>query len=378
MIPFNQPEIHGKELDYIKDAVNRQHLSGDGYYTKLCNNLIMDFTGSIGALLTHSCTAALEMSAILLGLGPGDEVIMPSFTFVSTANAVVLRGATPVFVDIDPMTLNIDPKEIEKAITPKTKSIFIVHYAGVICDMKSILAISKAHNIPIVEDAAQALLSTYNGQLAGSFGDMACFSFHETKNVISGEGGALTINDNGLIQRAEIIREKGTNRRQFYQGLVDKYTWVDLGSSFLPSELTAAFLLAQLEAAKELTQHRLESWSIYNEALAKYETKELLQRPTPLPSGQTHNGHMYYVLMPNKDKRNQMIARMKDLNVVTPFHYVPLHLAPAGQKYTRAVGNLKNTIDVSDRLIRLPMYAGVKCQISAILQAFDVAINELL
>ncbi len=367
-IPFNRPGLHGRELEYIQDAIKRGKLAGDGHYTSLSNALIVDYTGAQSALLTHSATAALEMAAILLDLGPEDEVIMPSYTFVSTANAVVLRGATPVFVDIRRDTLNIDPEKIEAAVTSKTKAIFVVHYAGVICDMKAIQAIADRHDLIVVEDAAQALLSEQDGKKAGSFGAMAAFSFHETKNIISGEGGALSISDPRFIERAEIIREKGTNRKQFFRGAVDKYTWVDLGSSYLPSELTASFLFAQLEIAKDLTKNRLAAWDRYHTILASYEADGVIERPTVLPQGQTHNAHMYQILLSTPELRENFIAGMKAQGVITPFHYVPLHSAPAGKRFGRSEGDMSVTDDISARLVRLPMFAGVDAEQDEIIE----------
>lgn len=367
-IPFNRPGLQGRELEYIQDAIKRGKLSGDGHYTKLCNQVMLDFTGAEASLLTHSCTAALEMAAILLDLGEGDEVIMPSYTFVSTANAIVLRGAMPVFVDIKEDTLNIDPGSIKAAITNRTKAIFVVHYAGVICDMDAIGAIANAYDLIIVEDAAQALLSERNGKKAGSFGAMAAFSFHETKNIISGEGGALTITDPKYIERAEIVREKGTNRKQFFRGALDKYTWVDLGSSYLPSELMAGFLYAQLEVARSLTRDRLTAWYRYHEALAPYEVSGLIKRPLILPLGQTHNAHMYQILLQIPDQRDEFIKKMKYAGITTPFHYVPLHSSPAGRKFGRTEGDMSVTIDISARLVRLPMFAGIAAEQDKIIE----------
>ena len=376
-IPFNRPGLHGRELEYINDAIQRGKLAGDGYYTSQSNALIVNYTDAEAALLTHSATAALEMAAILLDLAPGDEVIMPSYTFVSTANAVVMRGATPVFVDIRRDTLNIDPLKIETAITKKTKAIFVVHYAGVICDMESIVDIATRYGLPIVEDAAQALLSERNGKKAGSFGAMSAFSFHETKNIISGEGGALAISDPAYIARAEIIREKGTNRKQFFRGAVDKYTWVDLGSSYLPSELTASFLYAQLEIAENLTHDRLAAWDHYHAALEGLEARGFIERPLVLPEGQTHNAHMYQILLPTPDKRAAFIKVMKAKGIITPFHYVPLHSAPAGKKFGRVSGSMAITNDISSRLVRLPMFAGVAKEQDEIIESIISSINSL-
>lgn len=357
-IPFNTPSIVGDELAYIKDAITRGQLSGDGYYTKKCNTLIEQLTASPKALLTHSCTAALEMAAILANLEPGDEVILPSFTFVSTANAVVLRGATPVFVDIDPQTLNIDPHVVEAAITPRTKAIMAVHYAGVPAEMDALENIAQAHGLLLIEDAAQALGSTYHGRPCGSLGALAAFSFHETKNIISGEGGALTINDPELNMRAEIIREKGTNRSRFLRGQVDKYTWVDVGSSFLPGELVAAFLYAQLENIDQVNARRLDAFDRYNAAFADLENSERVRRPI-IPQHCAGNGHMFYLLLKDVDDRDSFISHMRAADIVTPFHYVPLHSSPAGERLGRVNGSLSVTDDTSARLVRLPIYYGV-------------------
>lgn len=354
-IPFNRPSIVGNEFKHIQSAIARGQLSGDGEFTKLCSHLISEMTSAPAALLTHSCTAALEMTAILCDLQPGDEVIMPSFTFVSTANAVALRGAVPVFVDIDPQTLNISPKHVPEAITPRTRAIMAVHYAGFPADMDALNDIAKAHNLLVIEDAAQALGSTYKGRLAGSLGDMAAFSFHETKNIISGEGGALTVSRPDLIERAEIIREKGTNRSRFLRGQVDKYTWVDIGSSFLPGELIAAFLYGQLEQADAICQRRL---AIYDHYMAAFDdlSKAGRIRLPHTPSDTTGNGHMFYLMMRDLEDRNNFINHMRERGVITPFHYVPLHSAPGGRKYGRSIGALPVTDDTSAQLVRLPMF----------------------
>ena len=371
-IPFNKPSLIGNEIDYIRDAVRRGQLAGDGHYTRNCNDRIVALTGSGKALLTHSCTAALEMAAILCDLGPGDEVIMPSFTFVSTANAVVLRGATPVFVDIDPQTLNIDPTAVAAAVTPQTRAIFAVHYAGFPADMDALAAIARRHNLMLVEDAAQAFGSTYHGRLAGSLGDLAAFSFHETKNIISGEGGALTINRPDLMERAEIIREKGTNRSKFFRGQVDKYTWVDIGSSYLPGELIAAYLLAQLENEAEVRAQRLSMYNDYHRAFEPLAQQGRVILPTA-PAGCTGNGHMFYFIMENITVRGQFIAAMKARGITTPFHYVPLHSAPAGLQFGRAHGSMEVTNRISETLVRLPMYFGLGSDIEAVIEAaYDV------
>lgn len=367
MIQFNRPSIVGNEIKYIKDAVKRGQLSGDGFYTSQCNQRIEEITSSKKALITHSCTAALEMAAILCNLQPGDEVILPSYTFVSTANAIVLRGATPVFVDIDPLTLNISPTAIEQAVSPKTKAVFVVHYAGFPADMDEITAICEQNNLIVVEDAAQALGSTYKGRNAGSLGDLAAFSFHETKNLISGEGGALTINNTEFTERAEIIREKGTNRSKFFRGQVDKYTWVDVGSSYLPGELIAAYLYGQLEVESAVRERRN---SIYNHYVDEFKELEKSER-VKLPYHHqyvTGNGHMFYLIMQSQKDRSQFIKHMKENGVTTPFHYVPLHSAPAGIKFSRTHGDLAVTNSISDTLVRLPMYYDLGNDIERVLE----------
>jgi dTDP-4-amino-4,6-dideoxygalactose transaminase len=356
---FNRPPRVGRELDYITDALNRRHLSGDGHYTELCQDWLLRNVSGESARLTHSCTAALEMAAILADLEPGDEVIMPSFTFVSTANAVVLRGAVPVFVDIRRDTLNIDESLIEDAITSRTRAITVVHYAGVCCDMAPIGEIAARHNLLLIEDAAQALLSQYDGRAAGSFGSLACFSFHETKNIVSGEGGAIIVNDEKFGERADIIREKGTTRVQFRRRVVDKYTWVDIGSSYLPGELTAAHLWAQLEEAQHITARRKRLWEQYHEAFSHVERKGIARRPI-VPSNCEHNGHLYYLLLNDRASRDRLIEDLRTDGILAPFHYIPLHSAPAGLRYARSCGELLNTEVVSERLIRLPLFDGLE------------------
>ena len=357
--PFNKPFTIGAELEYITDAVARGHLSGDGHYTKLCHRWLEQKLGAKRALLTHSCTAALEMAAMLCDIRPGDEVIMPSYTFVSTANAFVLRGGVPVFVDIRPDTLNLDEKLIEVAITPKTKAIVPVHYAGVACEMDTIMAIARRHGLLVVEDAAQAVLSDYKGRRPGAIGDLGCLSFHETKNVISGEGGALLVNNPALIERAEIIREKGTNRSKFFRGEIDKYTWVDIGSSFLPSELIGAFLWAQLEHAEAIIAHRRRLCAVYREALQGLADAGRLVLPQPEPEGLAGNGHMFYLFTRTAAERPALLAHLKAAGVHAVFHYVPLHASPAGQRYGRTAGSLPVTEDLAERLVRLPLYYGL-------------------
>jgi len=374
MIPFNKPGITGKELDYIAQAHASGHLSGDGAFTRKCNAWIEQSTGATKALLTHSCTAALEMAVILADIGLGDEVIMPSYTFVSTANAVVLRGGVPVFVDIREDTLNIDERLIEAAITPRTKAIMPVHYAGVGCDMDTIMGIARARNLIVIEDAAQAVMSRYKGRPLGTIGDMGALSFHETKNVISGEGGALLVNRESLTERAEIVREKGTNRSLFFRGQVDKYTWVDVGSSYLPSEVIAAFLWAQLEDAADITRRRIAIWDRYHAAFASLEAQGLLRRPV-VPAECEHNAHMYYVLLRSLRHRTELITALKLRGVSPVFHYVPLHSAPAGRKYARTHGELRLTEDFSDRLLRLPLWLGLEPQLEEVIEAVIACIR---
>ena len=355
MIPFNKPYMTGKELWYITEAHARGHLAGDGSFTKRCHQWLEEQEHAHKALLTHSCTAALEMSAMLADIGPGDEVIMPSYTFVSTANAFVLRGGVPVFVDIREDTLNIDEQAIAAAITPRTKAIVPVHYAGVGCDMDTIMSIAKAHELRVIEDAAQGMMASYKGQPLGSIGDLGSYSFHETKNVISGEGGALLVNDPTLASRAEIIREKGTDRSRFFRNEVDKYTWQEVGSSFLPGELIAAFLWAQLEEADHITRRRLTHWQRYHDLLAPLETQGLLRRPI-IPDDCQHNAHMYYVLLAPGIDRQRVLDSFRQQQIGAVFHYVPLHTSPAGQRYGRAHGTLQHTDDLSARLLRLPLW----------------------
>lgn len=354
-IPFNRPYMTGKELGYIAEAHANGHLSGDGPFTRRCNAWLERTTGACKALLTHSCTAALEMAALLADLEPGDEVIMPSFTFVSTANAFVLRGAVPVFVDIRADTLNIDETLIEKAITPRTRAICVVHYAGVGCEMDAITALAERRGLLVIEDAAQGIMAEYRGRPLGSLGHLAALSFHETKNLICGEGGALLINDKRFGERAEIIREKGTNRSQFFRGQVDKYTWVDVGSSYLPGEIVAAFLAAQMEDAERITRERLAIWDRYHAAFADLEDQAKLRRPV-VPEHCRHNAHMYYLLLPDLHTRTRFIESLRASGIQPVFHYIPLHSSPAGQRYGRASGSLNVTNRTSDRLVRLPLW----------------------
>lgn len=363
----------GKELHYISQAHHNGHLSGDGVFTVKCNAWLEQRTGCGKALLTHSCTAALEMAAILAGIQPGDEVIMPSYTFVSTANAFVMRGAVPVFVDIRPDTLNIDETRIEDAITNRTRAIVPVHYAGVACEMDTIMSLAEKHGLLVIEDAAQGMMSSYKGRPVGGIGHLGAVSFHETKNIHSGEGGALLINDKRFIERAEIIREKGTNRSKFFRGEIDKYTWVDIGSSYLPSELVAAFLFAQMEAADEITRARLTLWDMYHSSFAGLETDNRIRRPI-IPGQCAHNAHMYYLLLPDLRTRTLFISRMKANEIHTVFHYIPLHTSPAGESYCRKHDEMRVTCAASDRLVRLPLWIGMNDHMDYIIQS---ALNSI-
>ena len=355
MIPFNIPPYVPGCSTYVEQAMQNRKICGDGPFTKRCNQALEALTGASKALLTTSGTAALEMAALLCNIQPGDEVIMPSFTFVSTANAFVLRGAKIVFVDVDPRTMNMDPECIRAAITPKTRAIAVVHYAGVCCDMDVIEAIAKEYSLQIVEDAAQAVGSLYKGRPAGTMSNVGCFSFHETKNYSMGEGGAVILNNDAQVERAEIIREKGTDRSRFYRGQVDKYTWVDIGSSFLPSELNAAYLLAQLEQMDQITAARMARWEQYHQALAELEKNGLLQR-MQVPDECVHNAHMYYIRLRSLEERTELISWLRERDIVAVFHYIPLHSATAGLKYGRFAGEDRYTTSLSERLLRLPLY----------------------
>jgi dTDP-4-amino-4,6-dideoxygalactose transaminase len=352
-IPFNKPFIVGKELYNIAQAVIESHLSGDGPFTEQCHKWFEDRLGCVKALLTHSCSGALEMAAMLCGIGPGDEIIMPSFTFVSTANAFVLRGGVPVFVDIREDNLNIDETMIEQAITPRTKVIVPVHYAGAACAMDEIMKIAEEYNLLVVEDAAQALLSIYKDRFLGAIGHFGCLSFHETKNIISGEGGALLINDEKYVEQAEVFWEKGTNRKQFFRGEVDKYTWVDIGSSFLPSDMVSAFLYAQLEQAEKIMAARNRIFERYLHLLRPLEDKGVIRLP---PSETGGNGHIFYIITRSLEERCRLIDYLKQNSILAIFHYVPLHSSPAGIKYGRTAGDMRVTDDLSDRVLRLPVY----------------------
>ena len=355
MINFNVPPFTGKEIDYIKETIKAQKICGDGQFTKNCSQWLEKKTGIAKALLTTSCTHATEMAALLMDVQKGDEVIMPSYTFVSTADAFVLRGAVPVFVDIRPDTMNLDETKIEAAITNKTVGIVPVHYAGVGCEMDTIMDIASRHRLWVVEDAAQAIMSTYKGKALGTFGNFGCFSFHETKNYSMGEGGALLIRDEKDIEEAEIIREKGTNRSKFYRGQIDKYTWMSYGSSYLPSELNAAYLWAQLEVAEEINNRRLDCWRRYYDNLRLLQEEDLIELPV-IPQGCTHNAHMFYIKTRDIEERTAFIDYMKGKGIWSVFHYIPLHSAPAGLKYGRFHGEDVYTTKESERLVRLPMY----------------------
>lgn len=358
MIPFNKPPFLGTEFEYIRQAVENQKICGDGPFTKECNEWIEKRTGASKALLTTSCTHALEMAALLLDIKEGDEVIMPSFTFVSTADAFVLRGAKVVFVDIRPDTMNIDETLIEAAVTEKTKAIVPVHYAGVACEMDTIMDIAKRHNLAVVEDAAQGVMSEYKGKALGAIGDYGCYSFHETKNYSMGEGGAILIKDENKIGDAEIIREKGTNRSRFLRGQIDKYTWVNYGSSYLPSDMNAAYLSAQLKEAEMINNDRLRTWNKYYNAFEELEQKGFARRPI-VPDECKHNAHMFYLVLSDLETRTRFIAHMKQSGILAVFHYVPLHSSDAGLKFGRFNGEDKYTTAYSERLVRLPMYYGL-------------------
>lgn len=357
-LSFNRPFMVGREFDYIRQAIENRHLAGNGPFTRRCQAWLSERIGVPLALLTHSCTAALEMCAFLVDIQPGDEVIMPSFTFASTANAFVLRGGVPVFIDVRPDTLNLDESLIEQAITDRTRAVAVVHYAGVACDMDAINELARRHGMLVIEDAAQGVMASYKDRPLGGLGDLAAVSFHETKNVISGEGGALLVNDEQRVDRAEIIWEKGTNRSQFFRGQVDKYTWVDVGSSYLPSEITAAVLWAQLECAEAITAERLKLWNMYHQAFVDLERQGRVRRPV-VPPHCRHNAHMYYLLANDLDARTGLLRELaaRDINAV--FHYVPLHSSPAGRKFGRIHGDLRHTEEASDRLVRLPLWVGM-------------------
>ena len=361
MIHFNVPPVVGNELQYMEEAIKNRKICGDGIFTKKCSAWMEEKTGTAKALLTTSCTHAIEMSAILSNIQPGDEVIMPSYTFVSTADAFVLRGAKVIFVDIRPETMNIDERLIEEAVTERTKAIVPVHYAGVSCKMDEICDIAKRHNLFVIEDAAQGVMSFYKGRPLGTLGDYGCYSFHETKNYSMGEGGALLIKDPKNIERAEIIREKGTNRSKFFRGQIDKYTWMDAGSSYLPSDLNAAYLWAQFEKAEEILNDRMTSWNLYNQLLKELEDQGYIVLPE-IPEECTHNAHMFYIKTKDLEERQNLISFLKEKGIGAVFHYIPLHSAPAGKKYGEFFGKDIYTTSESERLLRLPLYYGLKEQ----------------
>ena len=372
MIQFNVPPFTGKEMDYIKEAIEKRKICGDGEFTKRCNHWIEEQTGTSKALLTTSCTHATEMAAILCDIRPGDEVIMPSYTFVSTADAFVLRGAKAVFIDIRPDTLNMDENLIENAMTEKTKAIVPVHYAGVSCEMDKIMEIAKKYQLKVVEDAAQGIMASYKGQALGTIGDYGCFSFHETKNLSMGEGGALLIKDPSMIEMAEIVREKGTNRSKFFRGQIDKYTWVDAGSSYLPSELNAAYLWAQMEVAEKIYEDRMNTWNRYYEMLLPLQEKGCIELPI-IPDTCVHNAHMFYIKTKDLDERMKLIAFLRENDINAVFHYIPLHTAPAGRKFGEFRGEDVYTTRESERLIRLPLYYGLgenAEKVAEVIQAF--------
>jgi dTDP-4-amino-4,6-dideoxygalactose transaminase len=374
-IPFNRPYMTGKELQYIAQAHANQHLAGDGAFTRKCHAWLDAATATRKALLTTSCTTALEMTALLAKVGPGDEIIMPSYTFSSTANAFVLRGAIPVFVDIREDTLNLDETLLRQAITPRTRAIVVVHYAGVACEMDAIMAIAEEHGLMVIEDAAQGVMASYRGRALGGIGHLGALSFHETKNLSSGEGGALLVNDGRFSHRAEILWEKGTNRSQFFRGEVDKYTWVDVGSSFLPTELVAAFLWAQMEVAESITARRLALWNVYHDAFEEVEREGRVRRPR-VPAHCTHNAHMYYLLLPSLDRRTALIDALARQDINAVFHYVPLHSAPAGKRFGRAKGPMSVTDAISDRLVRLPMWLGLEEHQDRVCEAVVAAVRQ--
>lgn len=361
MIPFNKSYVGVRELEYIRNAVDLNSLSGDGFYTKLCNDWLSRELGSKFPLLTHSATAALEMAAILADLNPGDEVIMPSYTFVSTANAIVLRGAKPVFIDVRSDTLNMDEGLISDAITERTRAILPVHYAGVACEMDKITGIASKHGLLVIEDAAQGIMASYKGRALGTIGNMGVISFHATKNISCGEGGVFLTNNPEIAGNAEIVREKGTNRSKFFRGEVDKYNWVSVGSSYLPSELNAAYLAAQLESAKEITKRRLIIWGQYHAALLQFEIENLIRRPT-IPADCTHNAHIYYLILPSLKLRTKFIELMKERGVACTFHYVPLHSSPIGIQKGRLGSQMTVTNSISECIVRLPVWPGLETQ----------------
>ncbi|HEX5593767.1 MAG TPA: dTDP-4-amino-4,6-dideoxygalactose transaminase [Solirubrobacterales bacterium] len=376
-IPFNRPFVSGRELEYLEEAIAQRDLAGGGEFTQRCQEWLREAAGSPLALLSHSATGALEAAAMLAGLAPGDEAIMPSFGYPTMATAVVRQGATPVFVDIDPETLNVDPERVAAAVGERTKAIFAVHYGGVACDMERLGSIAGQHDLALVEDAAHCLLASQDGRALGSIGDLGAISFHATKNVTSGEGGVLLVNDPALAERAQVIWDKGTNRSQFLRGEVERYTWVEVGSSFGASNLTAAFLLAQLEAAEEVTARRRAIWSRYHAAFEDLEREGLVQRP-PTPPGSVHNGHVYYLMLPSGEARGAFIGRMSEQEIATVFHFVPLHSSPAGERFGRVAGSLAQTENAAERLVRLPLFADLgEGEVERVIEATRAAVLKL-
>jgi len=377
-VPFNRPHLTGREMAYMSNGITGAHIAGDGPYTARCRAWLNRQTGAHESLLVHSCTAALELSAMLLDVGPGDEVIVPSFTFVTSANAFVLRGATPVFADVRSDTLNLDEDKLEQAITPRTKAVVVVHYAGVGAEMDAIAAVARAHGLTIVEDAAQGICATYRGRPLGGLGDLGALSFHETKNVSCGEGGALLLNDLSFIERAEVFRDKGTNRSRFRRGQVDKYTWVDIGSSYALSDLAAAFLWAQLEEAESITRRRIDIWDRYHAAFEGLEQAGLVRRPV-VPAHCAHNAHMYYLLLPSERLRDAFIDRLAENDVNAVFHYVPLHSSPGGLAHGRAAGPMAVTDDVAGRLVRLPLWVDMTSEdVERVIAVATAAVETLV
>jgi dTDP-4-amino-4,6-dideoxygalactose transaminase len=371
-IPFNHPHATGRELEAIADAISRGHIAADGIYSQRCRELLQDMLGCAQALVVHSCTAALELSALLLDIGPGDEVIMPSYTFVTTATAFALRGATPVFVDVRPDTMNLDEQLVEAAITDRTRAVVPVHYAGIGCDMNALKALADQASIPLVEDAAQGICASYRGQPLGTIGALGSISFHETKNVTCGNGGALIVNDERYFERAEVLRDKGTNRSSFIRGDVDKYTWLDVGSSYAISDLAAAFLLPQLQDSESITHSRRALWDSYHDAFAGAEAEGLLRRPV-VPDDVEHNAHMYYLLLRSNRARDHLIEQLDERGINAVFHYVPLHSSPAGRRYGRAHGSLSVTEELSGRLVRLPLWVGMSDEM---IERVAAAVND--
>ncbi len=377
-IPFSRPFVAANELAYLEQAIAARDLAGGGEFTRRCERWLRETTGSPLALLSHSATGALEAAAMLAELGPGDEAIMPSFGYPTMATAVVRQGATPVFVDIDPVTLNVDPARVAAAVGERTRAVLAVHYGGVACDMAGLGKIAERCDLALIEDAAHCLLAEQDGRALGSIGDLGAISFHATKNVTCGEGGVLLVNDPALAERAQVIWDKGTNRSQFLRGEVDRYTWVDVGSSFGASDLTAAFLLAQLEAAVEVTARRRAIWGRYHDAFEQLEREGLAQRP-PTPPGSVHNGHVYYLVLPSAEVRSAFIARLREREIATVFHFVPLHSSPAGERFGRVAGPLAHTEDLSSRLVRLPLFADLDdASVERVIEATQAAVRELV